>query len=59
MTQPSAEPRHAISCRACGKLFRVLETPRDAAGRPALTFRMACLKCLHTDLYTPQDIRKI
>jgi hypothetical protein len=37
----------------------VLETPRDAAGRPALAFRMACLRCLHSDVYSPDDIRKI
>jgi hypothetical protein len=46
----------AIACKRCAKLQRLKEAPVDAGGRPALFFKMSCLKCSGTETYSPHDI---
>jgi hypothetical protein len=46
----------AIACKRCAKLQRLKEAPVDAVGRPALFFKMSCLKCSGTETYSPHDI---
>ncbi len=46
----------AIACKRCAKLQRLKEAPVDAIGRPALFFKMSCLKCSGTETYSPHDI---
>lgn len=46
----------AIKCRACGKLHRITELARDHAGRPALSFRLICIRCGHSDIATMHEI---
>lgn len=46
----------AIACKRCAKLQRLKEAPLDASGRPALVFKMSCLKCSGTETYSPHDI---
>ncbi|HOZ26689.1 MAG TPA: hypothetical protein PLH23_10920 [Hyphomonadaceae bacterium] len=53
------EPVRAIVCKACGKLLKVSAMPMDAAGRPAINFRMTCLKCHHGDIYNVHDVLQL
>lgn len=46
----------SLKCRACAKLHRVKELPRDSAGRPALFFRFTCLGCGHTEVTHQHEI---
>lgn len=48
-TARSATSLHTIKCRACAKLHRCRQLPRDAESRQALRVRFTCLGCGHTE----------
>jgi hypothetical protein len=45
-----------IACKHCAKLQRLTSPPVDSSGRPALFFKMSCVKCSATDSYASHDI---
>lgn len=53
---PETEIVKAIACKRCAKLQRLKEAPVDVSGRPALFFKMSCLKCSGTETYSQHDI---
>ncbi len=56
---PKPEFAKVIACKHCAKLQRLKSAPVDLSGRPALFFRMSCLKCSTTDSYAQHDIVRL
>ncbi len=54
--QLATAPVRAIACADCSKVMRVKTMPVDSSGRPALTFRMTCIKCNSSGNYTVHDV---
>ena len=45
-----------LHCRACGKVHRVKERPRDVLGGAAPLFLFTCIACSRTEIRASEDL---
>lgn len=48
-----------LHCRACGKVHRVKERPRDVLGGAASHFLFTCIGCSRTEIRTSEDMTEL
>ncbi len=55
-SQSPAQTTLVLHCRACGKVHRVKERPRDVLGGAASHFLFTCIGCCRTEIRTSDEM---